>query len=701
MGKIQLLSEHIANQIAAGEVVERPSSVVKELVENSVDAGSTRVDVTIEEGGLTLIRVSDNGSGMALEDCELAFQRHATSKIATSKDLFSIRTLGFRGEALPSIASVSRLECVTSATNDGLGRKITIEGGTIRAVEETAASRGTEVTVRDLFYNTPARLKYMKTIQTELGHISDYLYRLSLAHPGIAFTLKHNGNVLLQTLGNGDLLQVIAGIYGTAIAKQMLPIQVESLDYTISGFVAKPEMTRANRGGISTIVNGRYVRNFALNHALLQGYHTLLPINRFPVAALHIGMDPALVDVNVHPSKLEVRFSKEAELTALIEAEVKRLFGRQVLIPTGVKASAPKGAYVQEQLELTRTVEPLKETRSPSMELDAEFYKDHKDAEVSKDSKGLQTFHELDGLKESSSNQRKDDTQWLPPQIKEAAPDYRKEAPFPSTQPLQKQQPEVSFSSAISPSDRGFATKSTPTVSQSYTPVRDASFRSTSIQQQRRTNEAFMDLMPSNEDSDAPRLPTFPRLDPIGQMHGTYLIAQNETGLYLIDQHAAHERINYEYFYEHFGNPAEASQELLVPITLEFTPSEAGVIADKLALFEQVGVYMEAFGGNTFLVRAHPHWFPSGEEKAIVEEMCELIISDRKALDIAKLREKAAIMCSCKASIKANQSLGILEMETLIDRLAGCRNPYTCPHGRPIVVSFTTYELEKMFKRVM
>lgn len=711
MGKIQLLSEHIANQIAAGEVVERPSSVVKELVENSVDAGSTRVDVTIEEGGLTLIRVSDNGSGMALEDCELAFQRHATSKIATSKDLFSIRTLGFRGEALPSIASVSRLECVTSATNDGLGRKITIEGGTIRAVEETAASRGTEVTVRDLFYNTPARLKYMKTIQTELGHISDYLYRLSLAHPGIAFTLKHNGNVLLQTLGNGDLLQVIAGIYGTAIAKQMLPLQVESLDYTISGFVAKPEMTRANRGGISTIVNGRYVRNFALNQALLQGYHTLLPINRFPVAALHIGMDPALVDVNVHPSKLEVRFSKEAELTALIEAEVKRLFGRQVLIPTGVKASSvPKGAYVQEQLELTRTVEPPKETRSPTMELDAEFYKDHKDAEDSKNSKslhawnGLEASNSLDGLnglKESSSNQRTDDTKWLPPQIKETAPDYRQAAPFPSTPPSQKQPSDVTYSRTLPPSDSGFASKKTTANTQSYMPVRDSAFRNTSIQQQRRTNEAFMDLMPSSEDSDAPKLPTFPRLDPIGQMHGTYLIAQNETGLYLIDQHAAHERINYEYFYEHFGNPAEASQELLVPITLEFTPSEAGVIADKLALFEQVGVYMEAFGGNTFLVRAHPHWFPSGEEKGIVEEMCELIIADRKALDIAKLREKAAIMCSCKASIKANQSLSILEMETLIDRLAGCRNPYTCPHGRPIVVSFTTYELEKMFKRVM
>lgn len=673
MGKIQLLSEHIANQIAAGEVVERPSSVVKELVENSVDAESTRIDVTIEEGGLQLIRVSDNGTGMALEDCELAFQRHATSKIATSKDLFSIRTLGFRGEALPSIASVSRLECVTSSTNDGLGRKISIEGGTIRTVEETAASRGTEVTVRDLFYNTPARLKYMKTIQTELGHISDYMYRLALAHPGIAFSLKHNGNMLLQTLGNGDLLQVIAGIYGTAIGKQMLPIQVDSLDYTITGFVAKPEMTRANRGGISTIVNGRYVRNFALNQALLQGYHTLLPINRFPVAVLQIGMDPALVDVNVHPSKLEVRFSKEAELTALIEAEVKRLFGRQVLIPTGSKPSAPKGAYIQEQLDLTRTIEPLT-APNPGVPKATEI-------PVETDAPRVQ-------IKESV-------TAYKPEQPKPVyEPSARAAEPKSWSPPAEVQRHTTSASPSYS--SRASSTQA----ASSYSPA-SANPRQVSIQQQRRTNEAFMDLLPSNEENDQPKLPAFPSLEPIGQMHGTYLIAQNGDGLYLIDQHAAHERINYEYYYERFGNPAEASQELLVPITLEFTPSEAGILADRLSLFEQAGVFMEAFGGNTFLVRAHPHWFPSGEEKGIVEEMCEWVLSEKKAVDIAKLREKAAIMCSCKASIKANQGLSVLEMETLIDRLAGCRNPYTCPHGRPIVVSFTTYELEKMFKRVM
>ncbi|MGG1514979.1 DNA mismatch repair endonuclease MutL [Paenibacillus oryzisoli] len=725
MGKIQLLSEHIANQIAAGEVVERPSSVVKELVENAVDAGSTRIDVTIEEGGLTLIRVADNGSGMETEDCELAFQRHATSKIATSKDLFSIRTLGFRGEALPSIASVSRLECVTSATNDGLGRKIVIEGGTIRHFEETAASRGTEVTVRDLFYNTPARLKYMKTIQTELGHISDYMYRLALAHPSIGFSLKHNGNSLLQTLGNGDLLQVIAGIYGTAIAKQMLSLQVESLDYTITGFVAKPEMTRANRGGISTIVNGRYVRNFALNQALLQGYHTLLPINRFPVAALHIGMDPSLVDVNVHPSKLEVRFSKEAELTALIEAEVKRLFGRQVLIPQAVK-SAPKGAFVQEQLDLSRTLESSQLGASPVVDAERSASEQAAPtlAEAAAEAGAMPPmgssaqplssaapFQPADAQPSASGNP-------APQQIKEQLAPYR-EPQSPAALSWRADAASARAEAAPARSDVSPASGMTAPIpastagnradsgrealrpAETFRAQPTAPTRPPSLSQQRQAHENFLGALPGSAESDTPKLPAFPQLEPIGQMHGTYLVAQNESGLYLIDQHAAHERINYEYYYERFGNPAEASQELLVPITLEFTASEAGVLAEKLGLFEQAGVYLESFGGSTFLVRAYPHWFPSGEEKGIIEEMCEWVLTERKALDIAKLREKAAIMCSCKASIKANQGLSILEMETLIDRLAGCRNPYTCPHGRPIVVSFTTYELEKMFKRVM
>ncbi|MBP1995191.1 DNA mismatch repair endonuclease MutL [Paenibacillus eucommiae] len=736
MGKIQLLSEQIANQIAAGEVVERPSSVVKELVENAIDAGSTRIDISIEEGGLQLIRVTDNGSGMEAEDSEVAFQRHATSKISTNKDLFSIRTLGFRGEALPSIASVSRLECVTSAESTGLGRKMVMEGGTIRLVEETAAPRGTEVTVRDLFFNTPARLKYMKTIQTELGHVSDFIYRLALAHPNVAFSLKHNGNLLLQTLGKGDLLQVIAAIYGSAVGKQMLPLEAESLDYQISGYIAKPEMTRANRGGISTIVNGRYVRNFALNQALLQGYHTLLPIHRYPIVVLQINMDPELVDVNVHPAKLEVRFSKEAELTALITAEVRRVLGKQVLIPQGNKQSAPKGVYIQEQFELIRRADP--EEAGTNEAADAEATADKQSALEPQSQPQSQPLPGDKLPEENLPEEGLPKKEWTKQEIvKEEAPidvphsntlqakplqvdqlqtnQSQQRQQSQSNQSQQRQQsqsnqsqqvkeslsayPDGTFASSTVSSNRQQTTRqqSTQTSSQSY----DSGRPKPTFQQQRQIAGNFMETLPHSTSAETQGLPSFPSLTPIGQMHGTYLIAQNNEGLFLIDQHAAHERIHYEYYYERFGNPVEASQELLVPITLEFTPSEALAIRERFALFEQAGVYLEAFGGNTFLVRAHPHWFPDGEEKQIIEEMCDWILSERKAVDIAKLREKSAILCSCKASIKANQSLGIQEMETLLDRLAACRNPYTCPHGRPIVISFSTYELEKMFKRVM
>jgi DNA mismatch repair protein MutL len=632
MGKIKILDEHIANQIAAGEVVERPSSVVKELVENSIDAGSTRIDVMIEEGGLSLIRVTDNGSGMENDDCEVAFFRHATSKIASGKDLFAIRTLGFRGEALPSIAAVAKVECTTSAVTNGLGRKIVIEGGTIRSIEETAAPRGTDITVRELFYNTPARLKYMKTIQTELSHVSDYLYRLALAHPGIAFSLKHNGNSLLQTLGNGDLLQVIAAVYGTPVAKSMLPIQGESLDYTVEGYISRPDMTRANRNGISTVINGRYIRNHVLIHALLSGYHTLLPVNRYPIAVLHIRMAPTLVDVNVHPSKLEVRFSKEQELIQFVEQQVKQVLNRHVLIPAASRQGKAKSAVVQEQMELYRPQQRESGFRPDADPLKPRTY----EPPAGRFEERTITAPEL------PVNGRRERVQYL-----------RNDA----------DERNSAASSGI--------------------------------------NEAFLNAISQEHEEMPPELPEFPKLTPIGQLHGTYIVAQNEEGLFLMDQHAAHERINYERYYDLFGRPQEASQELLVPVTLEFTPTEAERLKDKLHLFEQVGVYLEYFGGNTFIVRAYPHWMPSGEEKAIIEEMAEWILSERKALDVAKLREKAAIMCSCKASVKANQSLSMLEMEALFDKLAKCKNPYTCPHGRPIIISFSTYELEKMFKRVM
>ncbi len=664
MAKIHILDEHIANQIAAGEVVERPASVVKELVENSIDAGATRIEVHVEEGGLDSIRVTDNGSGIEPDDCGTAFYRHATSKIENSRDLFHITSLGFRGEALPSIAAVAKVELVTSNRDDGMGRRIRIEGGKLLVQEDTPASRGTDIQVKELFFNTPARLKYMKTIQTELGHISDFMYRIALSHPEIAITLRHNENQLIKTLGNGDLLQVIAAIYGTQAAKAMLPIKAENLDFELSGYVSLPEWTRSNRNGVSTIVNGRYIRNYGLNQAIQRAYHTLLPINRYPLAVLEIKMHPSLVDVNVHPAKLEVRFSKEQELYPFVEASIHQVLRQEVLIPQAVKQNIGgknSSSFVQEQFHFPNR-------SSQAVPADAKG-----EAAASSEVAAVPLSREQSPAGDSLSSQ--------------AAMSGRGENQL-------KPDRLGSYMNPLGQRQAG----SGMVREEPVTP-----YRGNPIPQQRysqSTNpELASRLLASSADSHA-EIPPFPELTLIGQHHGTYLIAQNDQGLYLIDQHAAHERVNYEFYYEKFGTPADASQELLLPITLEFTPSEANQLKEKLQWFEQVGVYLEHFGGQTFRVRSHPYWFPKGEEKEIIEEMAEWVLGERM-IDLAKLREKSSILCSCKASIKANQKLTEQEANTLIDRLGACRQPYTCPHGRPIVVSFSTYDLEKLFKRVM
>ena len=653
MAKIHILDEHIANQIAAGEVVERPASVVKELVENAIDAGSTKIEVTIEEGGLQSIRVTDNGSGIEPEDCESAFYRHATSKITNGRDLFHITSLGFRGEALPSIAAVSKVALTTSNQEDGLGRKLIIEGGNLISNDDSASPRGTDFLVKELFYNTPARLKYMKTIQTELGHISDYMYRIALSHPGIGITLRHNDNTLLQTVGNGDLLQVIAAIYGTQAAKAMLPIQAEDMDYGMQGFVSMPEWTRSNRNAISTFVNGRYIRNNGLNHAILRAYHTLLPINRYPLAILSLTMHPSIVDVNVHPAKLEVRFSKESELYPFVEQAIHAVLRQQVLIPQPVKhplGNKGSSSFIQEQFRFTKNQE-----NTASDVSNKSVQSDMMDNQSSRPSLSTPYATNSTGQNEGVRNS-------------EATHDVRS--------------------------------------SSANTPLRERSNQEyrvngiTGNRPQTAPNIPFNPEVYATPKNGSPDIPPFPELTLIGQHHGTYLIAQNEEGLYLIDQHAAHERINYEFYYEQFGRPNDASQELLLPITLEFTPSESEQLKHKLTWFEQVGVYLEHFGGQTFRVRSLPYWFPKGEEEALVEEMAEWVLSER-VIDLAKLREKSSILCSCKASIKANQSLTTLESDTLLERLAACKQPYTCPHGRPIVISFSTYDLEKLFKRVM
>ncbi|KAA0547857.1 DNA mismatch repair endonuclease MutL [Bacillus sp. BGMRC 2118] len=618
MGIIRKLDDALSNKIAAGEVVERPASVVKELVENAVDAGSSVIEIEVEEAGLSKIRIIDNGHGIQEDDCLVAFERHATSKIKDENDLFRIRTLGFRGEALPSIASVSEMEIKTS-TGDGPGTFLSLRGGVIVSHESTNSRKGTEITVQNLFFNTPARLKYMKTIHTELGNITDTLNRMALAYPNVSFKLTHNGKRVFYTNGNGDVLHVLASIYGISVAKKLIPINLESLDFKVRGFISLPEITRASRNYISIIVNGRFIKNIPIAKAIQEGYHTLLPIGRYPIVLLQIEMDPLLVDVNVHPAKLEVRISKEAELHHLIKEGIKTAFKSRQLIPSvDLPRTIRKNDSVQESISFTHDI--------------------------------------------------------------------------PNVQVRESYVPEV-------PIVRDVNSPSQPTQTEHVVNEQALSWQSTPEEEKHEELLEDMQIL-EHRDTELPSTERIPPLYPIGQMHGTYILAQNENGLYIIDQHAAQERVKYEFFREKVGQVTREVQELLVPITLEYSHQEYLIIEEHKHALQEVGVFLEAFGGQSYIVRSHPNWFPTGYEVEIIEEIIQQVILLKK-VDIKKLREESAIMMSCKGSIKANHYLQNNDMFTLLETLRKSEDPFTCPHGRPIIVHFTTYEMEKLFKRVM
>ncbi|MGE7760575.1 DNA mismatch repair endonuclease MutL [Peribacillus sp. NPDC097895] len=646
MGKIIQLDEALSNKIAAGEVVERPASVVKELVENAIDANSTIIEIELVEAGLGSIRIVDNGDGILADDIEQAFKRHATSKIKDENDLFRIRTLGFRGEAMPSIASVSRFE-LKSSTGEGVGTRILLEGGMVKELEASSSRKGTDILVTDLFYNTPARLKYMKTVHTELGNITDVANRLALSHPDVSIRLSHNEKRILHTNGNGDVRQVLAAIYGTNIAKKMIPIQASSLDFTLSGYIVMPEVTRASRNYISTMINGRFIKNYALVKAILDGYHTLLPIGRFPIALLNIEMDPILVDVNVHPSKMEVRLSKEQELYSLVSETIKSAFNKLSLIPSGY-TPAPKPEQVKSE----------------------------------------QTTLDLDHVVESG---------------KRVLEEAKKEASLLKDTLIREKQEQKNVEDHVEefnfePKELIYSNEKQQQNTDAYIPVLPEDERKPYFESAEKYTTYTVEQEEEIEGNESES--RIPPMYPIGQMHGTYIFAQNEKGLYIIDQHAAQERIKYEYFKEKVGQVENELQDMLVPITLEFSTDQCIRINEYRHELEKVGVYLEEFGYNAFIVRSHPQWFPKGIEQEILEEMIEQLLSMKK-VDIKKLREEAAIMMSCKASIKANRHLRNDEIQALLDELRRTTDPFTCPHGRPIIISYSIYEMEKMFKRVM
>ncbi|OCA83764.1 DNA mismatch repair endonuclease MutL [Pseudobacillus wudalianchiensis] len=641
MGKIIQLDDTLSNKIAAGEVVERPASVVKELVENSIDADSTVIEIDIEEAGLESIRILDNGAGMEPDDVLKAFSRHATSKIKDENDLFRIRTLGFRGEALPSIASVSELS-MTTGTGEGPGTEIILSGGIVQEHGPAASRKGTDIKVSGLFFNTPARLKYMKTIHTELGNITDVVNRLALAHPEVAIRLRHNGRELLRTTGNGDVRQVLAAIYGLNTAKKMIPLSASSLDFQVEGWISLPEITRASRNYLSVMVNGRFIKNYSLAKAIQEGYHTLLPIGRYPIALVNIVMDPILVDVNVHPAKLEVRFSKEQELQEVVTAAIRAAFQKETLIPSAAPAVKQAKPFSRQQ-------------------------------ELSFDDSGKQVE------KEGSS-----------PKAIQPVSASRRETLLPADKMKELYTRELYEVKTDQTNDYASAV-----MKEEEESMEQAEFVSTVMVEAETVAETPLEEI-ANETKES-RLPP---LYPIGQMHGTYIFAQNEKGLYMIDQHAAQERLKYEFFREKVGQVEKELQEMLVPITLEYSADDCIKISEHLQDLESVGVFLEPFGERAFIVHSHPQWFPKGEEQQMIEGIIEQMLFMKK-VDIKKLREEAAIMMSCKASIKANHHLRNDEIQQLLDDLRHSSDPFTCPHGRPIIIHYSTYEIEKMFKRIM
>ena len=583
MSKIKVMDEVLANKIAAGEVVEKTMNVVKELVENSIDANSTEITIKLVDSGVKEIEVSDNGIGMDPDDAKLAFSRHATSKLKNLDDLFYIESLGFRGEALPSIASVSNVRLKTS--NGEIGTLITINGGKDLKEERCDLQKGTTITVSDLFYNTPVRLKYLKNLYTELAYIVEYINKMALSYPSIKFTLINNDKILLKTDGSGDLLKVIYEIYGVDITKKMIPIDGENDDYYVHGYISYPEVTKANRNSITTLVNGRVIRNNELNKTIVDCYHTYIHKDRYPVIILNIDVDPILIDINIHPTKMDIKFSKMDTLKELVEKLITEKLENINLIP---EVSVRDSYSVS---EVSRQIHKQVEEEKP---IDTPKYEEIKlDFEVKEEK-----------IDES---------------IKEELP---------------------------------FEVETEPRVKKMY---------------------------------------------PIGVVMKTYIVAENEDGMYLIDQHAAAERINFEKIMKQMKEKPIII-DLLVPIRIELRKDEFILAKERFDLLKEYGFDIDEFGENTIIVRSHPNWIPEEKSEDIIRKLIDIII-DKGKFDFDQFIWRIAATTACRMSVMAGDYISKEEMEWILENIRYCDNPFTCPHGRPSIITYTKYELEKLFKR--
>lgn len=646
MGKIHELNNVLANQIAAGEVIERPASIIKELVENSLDAHSKRIDIVVTKAGLGELRVIDDGDGIATEDVKEAFKRHATSKISTRQDLFRVQTMGFRGEALPSIASVADV-VMTTATGGASGTMIHFHGGELKDFQAAPARRGTDVKVSELFFNTPARLKYLKSPQTELSRMVDIINRLALANPDVAISFTHDGREMFRSAGNGNVQQVIAAIYGVKVGRKMLTIHGDDPDFAVDGLVSLPELTRSSRQYMTITINHRYVRNYQLTKAIIEGYGSKLMVGRYPVVVINIDLDPLLVDVNVHPAKREVRLSKEQQLATLISTTIQQKIAQQNLIPdVGERA---------DQL-LTSTNSPVVEEKTDEYRQTTNFKKAESAISVTDSHSNPASADSRDSIVDQPIViHSRDELQQ--PRLKDFDQKYQNEiaSPFGDEQTTEN--------------DKKTANQ--------------------------RTEEVSLEINDQgNHDQQR-----FPQLQYIGQLQGTFLLAQASDGLYIIDQHAAQERVNYERFRKAIGQVSTDQQNFLQPLVLNYSVSDALKINEQLTILQQVGLHLEQFGQNSFLLSSHPTWFIDGQEEDTAREMIDWLIQNGH-LTVAEFRAKTAIMMSCKRAIKANHHLDDLQAKALLQTLPHCENPFNCPHGRPVLIHFTDTDLEKLFKRI-
>ncbi|MFQ7235394.1 MAG: DNA mismatch repair endonuclease MutL, partial [Enterococcus hulanensis] len=542
------------------------------------------------------------------------------------------------------------------------GSYLFLKGGKIEEQRPTSLRTGTKITVENLFFNTPARLKYVKSLQTELSNIGDIVNRMALSHPNVAFRLVHDGHKMLSTSGSGDLKQTLAGIYGVATAKKMLKVEAKDLDFTLNGYVSLPEVTRASRNYLSVIINGRYIKNYALNKAIINGYQSKLMVGRFPIAVLEITMDPLLVDVNVHPTKQEVRLSKEKELMELISRGIAESLRQINLIPdVGENPSFKrKVEKIQtEQLDLPLEEQPKKKSDLNYDPKTGIFYVEPKEPET----------------------------------IEAAVPLKEEIVEKTMTVPLETEQEKASI---VEETPEPLMEEPAPVEEEVYEETASSDHPEFDLSTQ--YGEKVIEQAITKLEKEQPK-ERFPMLEYFGQMHGTYLFAQSKDGLYIVDQHAAQERIKYEYFREKIGDVSDDLQELLVPFVLDYPSNDAIKLKEQTELLQEVGIYLEEFGPNSFIVRAHPTWYPAGQEESIIREMIDMLLITG-SVSVKKFREATAIMMSCKRSIKANHHLNEAQARVLLTDLAQCENPFNCPHGRPVLIHFSNSDMEHMFKRI-